>query len=88
VIRETIIVHLLPVLIGQETAQKCFELLRQGYSLEQVLQNYPQLKVYLKKNLEELRLISEELLSQEEQDLLEEALIITSRTILEKQYKQ
>lgn len=87
-IRETIIVHLLPVLLGQEVAEKCFELLRQGYSLYQVLQNYPDLHVYYEKDLEELRLLSEELLSQEGQDLLEEALVLVSRGILERQYRQ
>ena len=87
-IRETIIVHLLPVLLGQEVAERCFELLRQGYSLNQVLQNYPDLHVYYEKDMEELQSLSKELLSQEGQDLLEEALILVSRGVLERQYRQ
>ena len=87
-IRETIIVHLLPVLLRQEIAERCFELLRQGYSLYQVLQNYPELHVYYEKDMEELEELSKELLSQEGQELLDEALVLVSRGILERQYRK
>ena len=87
-IRETIIVHLLPILLGQEVSQRCFELLRQGYSLSQVLSDYPNTHPYLDKELEELEAISKELLSKEGQELLEEALILVSKGILERQYRK